>query len=325
MLARDGQNSTSMRARSLLVWVAMGIFGLAAVSGAKIPAADVVVETPVYEIPGGGHHPEETWVYDFTWTGVPVGQIQIAVGPDPEKPDTALGVHVSGKTNSFIDLLWKYRLNARGSILTDPFRPGQYHSEELERTKRKITDINFDMERRVTARRQKGDKITDVAFDGTNTYDIISTVFAALSFDYVVGRVYEFDALTGSSRYLVTVEPEAQETIKVAGREFSAWRLALDSKGLTDPDDDSKHSATHIWVSAERPRRLLAARSQLYVGAVHVRLAELKPRADALHRVPSWRSAPEGSRVIAEAAEAAKSEEPETVGLEPSDSASQAQ
>lgn len=292
MVARAGQNSTLGRAslRAAMVFGAP-LLALAVSVSAKIPAADVVVDAPVYEIPGGGEHPAETWTYDFTWSRVPVGAVELSVGPEPDKPTKELGVAVTGRTNSVIDLLWRYRLSARGTILTNPFRPGSYRASEQERSKRKLTEISFDEERQVNATRRKGEKLTEVSFDGHNTYDIISVVFAALSFEYEEGASYDFDTLTGSSRYLVSVTAQAREPYEAAGRTFDAWRLAITTRGLSDPEDDSKHNSTHLWVSADQPRRLLGARSELFFGSINVRLSSLRNGAEALDKTPSWRAA----------------------------------
>ncbi len=309
IVARAGQNSRRRRRAWAVALSALVLVVAGRAVGAKIEASQVQVDTPVYEIPGGARVHPETWVYDFTWGVVPVGSVEVAVGPEPEAADGELGVAAKGRTNSVIDLLWRYRLNARGTILTDPFRPGHYKAVELERSKRKETEIAFDAERQVRATRRKGDKLKEIAFDGRNTYDIISAVFAALSFDYEPGAAWEFDTLTGSSRYLVKVVADRRETIQAAEQSFDAWRLEVTAKGLTDPDDDGKHRTTHLWVSAERPRRLLAARSELYIGSVEVRLAGLRNGADALHDSPSLKAAPpsaaEQTRPSDEAARAA--------------------
>jgi hypothetical protein len=310
------------------VWPILAAFALVApvwTALAKLNPAEIAVEAPVYSIRSGPVRPAETWVFDISWTGVPVGQATIEVTADVLAPSEsavrlensassaaldagdqnppaveniesgpsmdAIKVDITASTNSFIDFFWRYRLHARGKIETNPFAPGQFYSEELERSKQKRTTIEFDEQGNVTASRQKGEKITEHAFSAPNTYDMISTMFATLSFDYEPGAHYVFDTFTGTSRYLIEVFVRDRGPFETAGRTFDAWRLEVKTKGLTDPDETEKHDTTSLWVTADEPRRLLGCRSEVFIGSVNVKLASLSTGAASFDQQPEFRPA----------------------------------
>ncbi|RMD83404.1 MAG: DUF3108 domain-containing protein, partial [Candidatus Dadabacteria bacterium] len=180
--------------------VALALAAAAAAVGARaaIPPSEVKVDLPHYDLAGRVDTVNERWVYRFAWSGFPVGSATVAAGEVQAEDGRRLAVLVTGRTNRFIDLLWKYRLNARGSIRLDPFAPGDFLSEEIEKGKHKLTKIEFTKDRHVHSLRRKGDKVKEYEFDAPNTYDILSTVFLALNLDYEPGTVLKFDTLTGT-------------------------------------------------------------------------------------------------------------------------------
>jgi hypothetical protein len=254
-------------------------------AAAAIEPGEVQVSTPVYQLPADVEWPDERWDYHFSWSGIPVGTLSIEAGGQPaEDGDTdggdsgkRLTVHVLGTTNSVVDLLWKYRLDARGVVAVRPFSPREFIIDETERRKDKFTHIRFDADRNVHSIRRKNDKTREYRFAGGNTFDILSTVFLILNLDYVLGDEFYVDTFTGTSRYLVTVNVDAKEEQLAAGASVPAWRLSVHTHELTDPEKDGKHRETILWVSRDKPRRLLAARSKTFVGAIEVDLDAVVP------------------------------------------------
>ncbi len=276
------------------------------VAAAEIKPAEVKVTTPIYRIGGSPFKSGERWVIDFEWSGIPVGRFEIEIretadeaasktslGADGHADRPGLDVAVTGSSNSLISLLYRYRLDAKGRVFTDPFAPHSFHAEEEENRRFKLTDVEFDKDRNVHAVRRKGDKVVEHDFAAPNTYDIMSSVFLIMSIDHKVGDEYFVDTLTGNSRYLITVLVEGREQIEVAGEQVEAFRLLLGSFELTNPEDDNekKHKETRLWVSAERPKRLLRARSKTFVGSMYGTLTAIEP----LPAVPSIRAPADAS------------------------------
>ena len=275
---------------SSLVGLALLCLAPHGAAAAAIEPGEVQVSTPVYQLPADVEWPDERWDYHFRWSGIPVGTLSIEAGGQPADDggtgvgDTGAGdrgkrltVHVLGTTNSVVDLLWKYRLDARGVVAVRPFSPREFIIDETERRKDKFTHIRFDADRNVHSIRRKNDKTREYRFAGGNTFDILSTVFLVLNLDYVLGDEFYVDTFTGTSRYLVTISVDAKEEQLAAGISVPAWRLSVHTHELTDPEEEGKHRETILWVSRDKPRRLLAARSKTFVGAIEVDLDAVVP------------------------------------------------
>jgi hypothetical protein len=274
---------SASRARSRRGWglTARALLGFAllfsSIAAARMPPQDVRVDVPVYEIRQPIECLDERWTYSFAWNGIPVGSATVTVAETGRNgSQDAVKIGVSGKTSSFVDLLWDYRMEASGDVRIGPFAPHEFISRERERGSEKLTRVAFDSARHVTSYRSKGGHVEQYGFAAPNTYDILSTVLLALNLDYRRGDILSFDTLTGTARYLVQVRVVEREPIEVAGVVRDAWRLEIVTTELTDPKVEPKHESTELWVSAERPRRLLRARSRTFVGSIYADLRTIE-------------------------------------------------
>ena len=251
---------------------ALALLVSARLAWTSVPPGEVTLKTPVYDLLEPLRNPQEHWTYSFHWSGVPVATVTVTSGELDGGGPRRVELFVRGKTNAFLDLFWRYRLNAEGTIQVDPFRPGDFKAEEAIKNARKLTTIEFDDDRYVRTHRNKNEKIKDYEFAGPNTYDVPSTVYAVLNLELEVGETYHFDTLTGTARFLVDIDVQAREEIDVADASHDSFRLAIRTAEITEPEDSDKHGETLLWVSAARPRRLLLAKSKLFVGAVYAEL-----------------------------------------------------
>jgi len=287
--------------------------GAAVLGAASEPPDAVMVEAPVYRVLEPISQPAERWVYRFSWGRfLTVAEVQIVTGERKrDAPETADGgsggggdgpenadnggegggdreIHVAvrASTGRVLDLMWRYRMNADGIVRLDPFHPGRFEVRESIKRGPKTTRVVFDGEGGVETYRNKKGIVREYRFDAPNTFDMASTIYLVLNQDLAVGKSYDVDTLAGNSRYLITVEVVGRETVEAAGAEHAAFKLKIMSQDLTDPPDTEKHSHTDLWVSEERPRRLLQAVSQLWVGAVRGRLERIEVASN-------WPTAPE--------------------------------
>ncbi len=246
---------------------------------ADIDPGDVAITTPVYEPSPGAFAQNERWTLAFKWSGIPVGAVSVELRGAGTPGNPQLEVSVAGSTNSAVDLLWKYRLDAEGTINTAPFRPVRFTAKEQENRKHKLTRISFDEDGHVMSMRQKGDRKKEFDFVAPNMFDMLSSIFLVLNLDHEVGDEYYVDVLTGTSRYLITVDVEAREQLTFNGEVVDSFRLALDSEELTETEieKERKHRESRLWVSAERPRRMLKAKSATFVGSISGWLASVEP------------------------------------------------
>lgn len=274
--------------------VAFAALGSPAYGAPSLPPDQVAVDAPAYNVATPKGEIAELWRYIFSWKGLPVGYVTIAGAEVVEGGERVMRVRVAGRTNSFIDLIWRYRLEAGGSLRLDPIAPASYYATEIEQSKQAVTKIDFDRARRVKTLRQKGEKVKQFEFHAPNTYEFLSTIWLLLNVEYEPGKIYRLDTLTGASRYLLEVTAEAREIVEVDGLPVDTFRLRATTSEVTDPDNKiaTKHRETRLWVNTDWPRRLLRADVTTKWGTVRLELtgveniAELPPVED-LERTPS--------------------------------------
>jgi hypothetical protein len=238
---------------------------------------DVAVDTPVYVLPKDLPVPSGRHDYQLSWAGIPVGRVQVdmrpAAAPDPGASASAIEVDILGATHPAVDWLWRYRFDGHGRVLTDPFAPGGFVVDECENGDHQRTEIRFREEGSgVRGIRFVRGRVKEYVFSSTNTFDLPSSVYLVLGLDYAEGARYALDAFTGKSRYLVTIAVDGREALAQGTRTLDAWRLRITTRELTDDDPEGRHRETLVWVSADRPRRLLRARSETFVGSIQLEL-----------------------------------------------------
>jgi hypothetical protein len=254
----------------------------AAPVAADLTPDEIDYTAPVYEIPSDIGTLGERWLYKFYWSGLPVAKGTIEGRERGEGADRKLVVEMSAATNSVISLLWRYRLDAHGSIYVEPFRPGTFVAEENEKGREMATRIQFDDDGRVSSYRRKKDKEKLYEFAAPTTYEFMSTVYLLLNMEYELGRTYLIDTLTGNSRFLLTAEVQSIEPHQFGDEKVDAYRIYVTTKELTDLDGKRKHFGSDFWVSVDRPRRFLGSRTKTKWGAVTMRLVAVEPLDEPL-------------------------------------------
>jgi hypothetical protein len=249
----------------------------------SLPPNEVGAEAPIYQVvTPSGDSIRELWRFVFSWKGLPVGHLTIAGTEIEENGERLMRVQIAGRTNSFIDLLWRYRLEAGGALRLDPIAPATYYAVETESAKQATTRIAYDRTRRVTTFRKKGEKVKEYDFEAPNTYEFLSTIWLLLNVEYELGKIYHVDAITGASRYLLDVGVEEREQVKIDGVSVDTFRLRATTRELTDPNNEiaEKHRETLLWVNTDWPRRLLRADVSTKWGTIRLELTGIEEIAD---------------------------------------------
>lgn len=276
----SGLRSGAPGVRVWLVAVA-SLLVLGAAAPPRVKSIEAEVETPVYRLEPDLPVLLGEQSYRLHWSGFPVARVRIAMRPDPERG--GIGVEVLGATHPVIDWLWRYRLAGHGWVRTDPFAPGGFVVDECENRDYQRTEIRFgEPDHGVRGIRQVRGRTKEYVFHSDNSFDIPSSVYLVLNLDYAPGARFALDAFTGKSRYLVRIEVQGREAVEVGGGLHPAWRLRLESEELTDDDPEGRHRETLVWVSEERPRRLLRASSRTFIGSIQL---ELEPAGTALEGI----------------------------------------
>jgi hypothetical protein len=208
-----------------------------------------------------------------------------AAGTDPARRQREIAVSIEGKTSRLLDAIWRYRIDAEAVVPLEPLRPGTLEMHEMIKKKPKHTRISYNDGEFFTWRERNG-AIKETRIVAPDALDILSTLYQLLNEDLDIGDRYVFETIAGRSRYDVRFEVLKNDRIKVAGEKIDAIKLKLTGADLTDPEDTRKHRKTTVWVSAERPRRLLQIVTGLWIGTVKVRLRAVEP-LDANDGTPS--------------------------------------
>lgn len=241
----------------------------------RVETLDVAVQTPVYELPANLPLPDEELHYALRWAGLPVGGVSLAMAPaGPE----GLGVAVRGATHPGISWLYRLRFSGEALVATAPFGPRHFTLDSCEGDRQRRTEIHFPESEGEPVRgiREKPGRSKEYVFHSTNSFDIPSAAYLLMSLDYEPGEEFVLDAFTGKDRYLVKARVEGLEPMEGAAYTGPAWHLRLETRELTDEDPERKHRGTHVWLSPERPRRIVRASSETFVGSLTL---ELEPAA----------------------------------------------
>jgi len=279
----------AVAAKAALLLLALPLLGVAPPRYEK--RIEAQVDTPVYRLAADLPVYAGEQRYRLHWSGFPVALVKLAMAPDPERG--GVGVEILGATHPVIDWLWRYRFEGHGLVRTDPFAPGGFVVNECENHKYQRTEVRFgEPDHGVRGIRLVRGRTKEYVFHSDNTFDIPSSVFLVLNLDYAPGARFALDTFTGKSRYLVRVEVQGREPVELAGASYDAWRLRLETEEITDDDPEGRHRETFVWVTPERPRRLLRASSRTFVGSIQL---ELLPGDAAAEGAASEGLAPEGA------------------------------
>jgi len=268
-------------ARRMLVpgAIVAGLLVSAASAGPpRQPPDSVDVETPEYRVTEPVTGQAERWVYEFSWSRfLKVATVEVTAGERIEAGDSrTIGVFIRASSARILDWLWRYRMNADGVVNLAPYRPGSFEVRESINRAPKTNRVEFDGNGGVHTYRKKEGRVREFEFATHNTFDMVSALYLVMNQDLTVGESYQVDALAGNVRYLVTLEVVDTETIRVANGEHAALKLRVRTEDLTDPPDNARHTHTDLWVSAERPRRMLQAVSNLWLGTIRGRLVSIE-------------------------------------------------
>ena len=263
------------RPSGVRAWIRAGLGGaLVLAPGAlagPVERLDRPLRTPVYRVPDGATLADASYDYSVRWSGLVVGHATVTLRSEPGPG--ALAVDLRGGTQPVIDWLYRYRVRAHGRVGTAPFAPDHFVIEQCERGRHERTEIRFPADgSEVRSTRERKGRVRRFAFESDNTFDIPSATFLLLSLDYAPGARYELDTFTGKDRHLLLADVQGRERIEAAGATHDAWRLRLETRHLTNERNRGKHRETTVWVSAQRPRHVLLARSDTFVGPLTLEL-----------------------------------------------------
>ena len=86
-----------------------------------------------------------------------------------------------------------------------------------------------------------------------------------------------FDVFNGTDRYLISFHVVGREKIKVAGKEYDAFKIRPSVKKLTDTEGEKRLRKVYVWVSTDGSREVLKLESEVLLGSVSAKLVRFVP------------------------------------------------
>lgn len=268
--------------RIVLLCFALVLFLIPAITGAdekpkarSLNADEVKIETPIY-FPGGDYEFREgTFLYEVSWQGIPAAQAQITM----KKSGDRYEVYLSARTNKVIDIFYRLRYAALGSLSSEDFSPGFLQIDQRENQKVTKAMIKFYESGRIQSELTKtGRTPKEYDFEPQNfTLEPLSAAFLARSLDWEPGITREFDTFDGKSRYLIKLKCKEKISVEVNGENKPVWVIEPEITNLNKNRKADKIREVFFYVTADKHRDLLHLQSEVFVGSVITKLKSFKP------------------------------------------------
>lgn len=216
--------------------------------------------------------------YRVAWNGIPAARATIDVTPGQEAGAPAYTIDARASTNWFVDLFWRFRGDARTTLLAEPVVPLSFRYER--RVNRTPTQTWIDFGPALERARSgyiKPARRSEEVIDARDLTDPITAGFHALTTDARVGDVLSYRVFTGETHYRVRLLVRAEDTVEVPAGRFAALRIEPEVIKVKDGEerpDENMRRAT-IWVTRAPVRILLRVRSEVFVGTVTLDLVDV--------------------------------------------------
>lgn len=239
----------------------------------------VKVTTPLYR-PSKHLFQPKLGVYEYSvgWEGINAASCAVTIS----KKDGTYVIDAAARTYSGVDLLYKLRYEAVGTISAEDFSSISLSIDHRENSRKKSIEMSFQPEQGfITATRGKGpddpEKKT-VAFTPNNlTLDPIGAAFLARGLEWNIGDTKHFDVFNGKSRYFISLSAVRRETITYKGEKRPVIVISPQVRNLTTTKPRAKLREAFIYVSDDQDRDVLRIVSSVFIGSVITELESFTP------------------------------------------------
>ena len=278
----------AMKKSLLPIMLFLGVNLVTALSSIRPVHADdyispdlVKVTTPVYR-PNKQLFRPKLGVYEYSvgWEGINAASCAVTIS----KKDGTYIVDAAARTYTGVDLLYKLRYEAIGTISAEDFSSISLSIDHRENSRKKNIEMSFQPDHgSITATRGKSaddpDKKT-VSFSPNNlTLDPIGAVFLARGLEWNIGDTKHFDVFNGKSRYFISLTAIRRETITYKGEKRSVIVISPQVRNLTTTKPRAKLREAFIYVSDDQDRDVLRIVSSVFIGSVITELDSFTPEA----------------------------------------------
>jgi len=215
------------------------------------------------------------------WNGVPVGELTAKVSRGANESE--LVAHLTGKTNSTIEKLYRFSLTVTSVIALPKLETVRYELVQRE-GKRHVKFLgHFDTAQdKFLVVRQKihrNNRINNYTIGCRTHRDVVAALYAFRRVPLVQGAKMTTEAVYGKSTYQVIAHVGAPERIKIRAGTFMAVPLSLKVKRLVPPADPKKKRWPSLtaWVSNDARKLLLKGTAKTRWGRVTAELYRATP------------------------------------------------
>jgi hypothetical protein len=249
-----------------------------------IPPSQVVVRTKTYR-PQETNFPQGSYDYQISWQGIPVGSASIRVGTTFRDGKKMLDVEATARSGKALRLFYDLRHRSESIFSAQELKPVEFLSRQTENSRFTNLKITFSPAGFIAAKITKGKlgsggKSEEVSFrSGNATFDPISAAFLARSLRVDPSEDPSIDVFNGEDRYLISLHLVGRDKIKVAGKEYDAFKMEPSVRKLTDTQGEKRVRKVYLWVSADGRRDVLKVESEVLLGSVSAKLVRFVPEA----------------------------------------------
>lgn len=260
----------------------LAVFGLAALgvatviapalpdeAFASIPFLKTPVIQPAAAIRKLAFSHGERMVFRFGWNDMPAAEMTMLVNQVDKGGRTYY--HYSGLAYTLPHVEWIYPLTDRveAVLSADGFEPAYYALNQDEKGKKTSTVVVQEAGMLKGLRRDHNNKEFNVAVTRDADYDPVTVAYLARSIDLDVGKSYTYKVFDGRYQYLLTLEVEKRETIRIKAGTYKAFKIHPSIVNLSRPDKERKVKQAYLWVSDDEHRVPLRLESEVFFGKVY--------------------------------------------------------
>jgi hypothetical protein len=211
--------------------------------------------------------PGETLQYDVSWADfLTAGSATLAVRDRRASyGSTAWYIVAEGQPTPLVSKLYALYYKADTLLDTKSLLPqrGSVYSREGRRERMK--EILFDQTRRSATYRLTGDQKAEEAYRlGGPTHDALSAIVALRGMRMAPGATTSFAVADSGSMYRVSARVDGRDTIQVAGRPLTAWKVV---PTVVDADGQPFGNGLALWFTDDARRVPVRLQATLPVGA----------------------------------------------------------
>jgi len=263
------------RTLRVIVWVVLMFPPIASSEVDPLSSKTQPAAVPIYQpkhLPFDGG---EKATYHASWNGMlSVATAEIYTTPQWIEGKKFYNVRVEAKTSKLLDFIWKMRDTITSTIEAKGLMPTRFTFSQRENRKVIDTIAHFDRTtKKWSVRRDEKRKVKQYEFDQpTNTLDPITAVYLARSQDFKVGDHLYFHIFGGKYRYLLDLEVERRETIRIKSGSVEAFKIIPRIKNVENQGYAERLNEATVWISADERRIPVMLSSKIIFGSIYMEM-----------------------------------------------------